>query len=74
MADNENESTPENEPAHEAPPNTEPHREHHQCKAEIDALGGRVTELETALNTALTFRQDSTPTKKPWTHRFGRDS
>jgi hypothetical protein len=66
--------TPDPEPEKRPDPEPEnPQAAHAHCKPEIDALSSRVTELETALNTALTFKPDSRPVRRPWTHRGGKD-
>jgi len=56
------------------PPADPPPDHHHECRSMIGGLAERVDSLETTLRSVLEFKPDSSPVKKPWTHRkmFGR--
>lgn len=61
---------PANDPPANVPP--EHHHDDDACRGRHTALTERVDALESALNAVVQFKPDSTPVKKPWTHRGGK--
>lgn len=73
MDDDDKEKTPETEPKTEPstdPPADPPPTDHHaECKGMIHGLSERIEELENTVKTVISIRPDTTPVRKPWTHR-----
>ena len=74
MADDETvKDEPATEPVHEEPHHVAAEEVHHVSRSEFDSLRTSVDELTSQVQD-LTQRgeQDTTPVRKPWTHRGSR--
>lgn len=73
----EDDDKPTNEPPANDPPADPPadppeHHDHDaECRGRYAAMNERMSALENALQAVVQFKPDSTPVKKPWTHRGG---
>lgn len=66
---------PENTPPPEPNPDPEPHPEpqpeppHDELRSLVAGLTERVGDLENTVATIIQIKPDTTPAKRPWTHR-----
>lgn len=75
MADEPTNTPPEN-PAPEGPPENPPaeaahdaHQHTEDIRRRLDEHDTKLGELEQLLNATISVKGDSSPVKKPWTHR-----
>lgn len=61
--------TPATELPKETPPHVEPPHHEGVSKEVFDSLAAKVEGLEAMVNGLVPKEQDSTPGKRPWTHR-----
>lgn len=71
MAEEETEKTGEEvkPPDNESAPPQAPQDSHHECKSMIAGLSDRINDLENTVKAVIQIKPDSSPVKKPWTHR-----
>lgn len=69
MSDAPPEGTPDPNPDPAPDPTPDPVPHHNECTTHITALNDRVDSLEQTLRNVLDFKPDSSPVKRPWTHR-----
>lgn len=64
--------TPPTEETHEETHTPPAHDHEAECRGRHSAMDERMSALESALQAVVQFKPDSTPVKRPWTHRGGR--
>jgi hypothetical protein len=57
------------EPTHSAPPPVDPPTAHEHVQHTHEELEQRIADLEGTLNSLISMKPDSSPVRKPWTHR-----